>query len=81
MAYKTLILTSTGESKYIFDNEDNVVLFENKITTPNFEIADMSSQNSTIIENVTPPLDWVGNKYLFVNNTWELNPNYIEVGA
>lgn len=76
---KTLITIDTNVSKYIFNDEDEVVLFENKITTPSFEIADMNSHNSTLIENVTPPSDWVGCKYLFGNNTWELNPDYIEV--
>jgi hypothetical protein len=76
---KTIIENSINQSKYIF--EDNVEITQDlyKTITPAFIIGDLNSSNSTLIENVTPPTDWVGCKYLFVNNTWELNPDYIEV--
>lgn len=78
---KTIIENATNQSKYIFEDNVELILAETRITTPSFIIGDLNSNNSTIIENITPPNDWKGCKYLFVNNTWELNPNYIEVGA
>ena len=76
---KTIIENSTNQSKYIF--EDNIAITQDlyKTTTPDFIIGDLNFDNSTLVENVTPPTDWVGCKYLFVNNEWVLNPDYIEV--
>lgn len=76
---KTIIENGTNISKYIF--EDNIEITQDlyKTITPDFIIGDLNFDNSTIHKNVTPPTDWVGCKYLFVNNTWELNPDYIEV--
>ena len=36
-------------------------------------------ENASVITEVTPPADWVGNKYLVdIDLQWQLNPNYTE---
>lgn len=75
---KTLIQNSNGESKYIFSDEKNVSLFQTHIETNDFVIGDLNVNTSTLYENVTPPQDWLGCKYLFDGTTWTLNPNWSE---
>lgn len=38
-------------------------------------IQDCTSGNSTLVQGVTDPGDWVGWKYLWTG-AWELNPDY-----
>lgn len=77
---KTIIDNATKQSIYVFQD------FEIIKASPNFTlvgspvfltITDCNSENTTIIENVTPPDDWVGRKYLY-DGAWELNPDYQE---
>ena len=75
---KTLIENSTKESKFIWEDADVVIMGEDKIRTPIFEIGDLTSVNATLVENVTPPDDWVGCKYLYDNGTWTLNPQWVD---
>jgi hypothetical protein len=76
---KTIILQGTNVSLYIF--EDNVVVDiaadKTTIGNPATEyILDCNTSNVTLYENVTPPEDWVGWKYLFDGTEWALNPGY-----
>lgn len=75
---KTIIEKDTNVSKYIFNDEDVVNITEINIVAPNMTICDLNSDNSFLVENVIPPEDWVGCKYLFVDNTFLLNPEYKE---
>ena len=75
---KTLIENSTDISKYVFADDANVTLESDKIITDGFIIADMNSENSTLVEGVTPPDDYVGNKYLYVDSEWVSNSDYSE---
>jgi polyribonucleotide nucleotidyltransferase len=75
---KTIIETSTNISKYTFDDAHDLVVTADNITCPHFIIGDMNSSNATIVEGVTPPADWVGCKYTYVDSTWTINPNYEE---
>lgn len=70
---KTIIENSTKLSKYIFEDADVITQELYQTITPNFNIGDLNIDNSTIIENVTPPIDWVGNKYKYENNQWVEN--------
>lgn len=79
------IIDSKNLSKYIL--EDNTqVSFEIdcvKVNDPNnfdFIISDLNSINSSLVENVTPPDDWNGNKY-FYDNGFVLNQNWIDPDA
>ena len=75
---KTIIETSTDISKYIFEDDTEVSLDSDSIITPSLIIADMNSDNAELIENVTPPEDWAGCKYLYADSEWELNPDWID---
>lgn len=74
---KTLIENTTKESKYIWADDVVIILNKSMVITPEFNIGDLNSINSTLIENVTPPNDWVGCKYLYDNETWSLNPKWV----
>ena len=58
-----------------------VVMSEGHITIGQpaiFIIGDMNNANATLIENVIPPEDWRGCKYLFENGVWTVNPNWTD---
>ena len=75
---KTLIENATKESKYLFPDTAVVTLNAEIVMTPEFAIADMNSTNATLVENVTPPEDWAGCKYLYDAGAWTLNPNWVD---
>lgn len=75
---KTLIETATKESKYVWADAENVVLSDEKTIAPDLIIMDMNSSNSTLVENVTPPDDWAGCKYLYDAGAWTLNPDWVD---
>lgn len=75
---KTLIENATGESKYIFADEHQVSLLGTYIQTEGFLIGDLNASTATLYENVTPPEDWVGCKYLFDGTDWTLNPSWVD---
>lgn len=75
---KTIIENSTNISKYIFEDNVELSLESDRINTPNFIIGDMNSSNSTVLESVEPPSDWIGGKYTYSDSTWALNPDWIE---
>lgn len=75
------ILDSSNVSKYIVDDAEPVSLEANRIvigSPVSLYVADMNTSNSSLIEGVTPPEDWVGCKYLFDGTTWTQNPNWVE---
>lgn len=75
---KTLIENSTKESKFIWADDAVVVLLDNITNAPECDISDLNSTNATLIENVTPPEDWVGCKYLYDAGAWTLNPDWVD---
>jgi len=79
---KTIVETSTGLSKYLFDDDVTIVSNAENIAVGDpaqFIISDMNSTTVTITENVTnAPADWSGNKYTFDGTTWTLNPNWVD---
>ena len=78
---KTIIHNDSKLSKYIFEDSVSITMEADKIITPNFIIGDLSASNSTMIESVEPPEDWSGNKYTFENDTWTLNPDWVDPAA
>jgi hypothetical protein len=78
---KTIVETTTGLSKYVFEDAAEVAMSSDNIVTPNFIIGDLNSNNSTMHEGVTPPDDWMGNKYTFDGTTWTANPDWVEPEA
>lgn len=75
---KTIIENSTKLSKYIFEDNETVIMEQDKIVTSKFIVAILNSNNSTLIESVTPPDDWYGNKYMYDNDVWTLVPNWVD---
>ena len=80
---KTIIQNSTNCSKYLFADDKQVTIKEDRIDIrdPNnldVIIADMNSSNATLIEGVTEPDDWYGCKYNYVNGAWELCPDWVD---
>jgi len=75
---KTIIKTATNVSKYIFADNAVISMGANQIVCPDFVIADMNSGNAHVVTNVTPPEDWSGCKYLLIDGTWSVNPNWSE---
>lgn len=74
---KTLIEDSTKESKFLWEDDVPVVVGEEKIQTPTFDIS-LANFQATLVENVTPPDDWVACKYLYDDGKWSLNPDWID---
>jgi len=80
---KTIIENSTNCSKYLFadDKQVNVKADCIEVGDPanlDFIIGDLNANNSTLIEGVTSPDDWVGCKYNYVNDAWELCPDWVD---
>jgi hypothetical protein len=71
---KTVIEKATKISHYIF--ADNVPLTPNEfnIVTPDFNIGHLDAERGEIIENVTPPEDWIAGMYFYDNGQWVINP-------
>jgi hypothetical protein len=38
-----------------------------------------NKSNAFVVENVSVPSDWSGEKYKYINNNFELNPDWVEV--
>ena len=75
---KTIIQNATKQSSYIFEDDVAVQLTDSTIITPSFIIGDLNSGNATLVENVTPPADWFGNKYLYDAGSWIPDPNWTD---
>jgi len=79
---KILIVNSSNVVKYQFDDEVEIVLEPTRICVPGkFNIGDINSSNTTLVEGLDAadlPEDWIGNKYLYADNTFTLDPDYLE---
>jgi len=74
---KTLV--KQGFSLYLFDDAEEVTLLADKIVVGNPAkriIADCNNSDSTLYENVSPPEEWSGRKYFFIDGVWSLNPDW-----
>lgn len=77
------IIDSTNCSKYLLPDNKTVTVKADCIEVGDpaaldFIIADMNASNATVIEGVTTPDDWYGCKYNYVNNAWELCPDWVD---
>lgn len=78
---KTLTLTPSNVSIYTFDDAVELIIGDDNIVVGSpvqFVIADCNISNTNLYENVTPPQDWAGHKYLFDGSNWLANPNWID---
>jgi len=69
-------------SLYLFEDSITVTIGDTKTTISDSEgvelyIADCTTSNSVLYENVTDPGDWDGWKYTYTTDGgWVLNPDY-----
>ena len=81
---KTIIVTQTKISKYIFSNDVTIDILDNYISykdSNNLEslICDLNKYNAEVITEVNIPSDWKPDKYKYVDLKFELNPDYSEI--
>ena len=75
------IIDSENCSKYLFADDKAVLIKDNCIEVGSpieFIIGDLNANNATLIEGVTEPEDWFGCKYNYVNDAWELCPDWVD---
>ena len=68
-------------SLYVFSDSEVINVSNDNIIIGNPEtlvISDCNLNNSIVYENVTPPNDWHGWKYCYVNSVWKINPKWTE---
>jgi len=73
---KTIVETATGVSVYMF-NDENAPEITAEHVVFNGQVVDtlLNSSNASIVENINPPNDWIGRKYILNNGAWTQNPN------
>lgn len=67
---KTIIETDTGHSKYVFEDDINVTIEEDRIITDRLIILDFNLENSHLVSDIDVPADWDGHKYKLVDREW-----------
>ena len=75
------LLTKNNRSLYLFEDSEVLTVSSNNVIVgepPKLIIADCNSANAVIHENVTPPEDWTGCKYLYIDGVWSPDPTYVE---
>ena len=84
---KTITANDTNISRYIFDDDSNVILLDTCMEVYNekwkyddgtfessfFHKYSLNSSNATLHSDVDPPDDWAEDKYTFDGTTWALN--------
>jgi hypothetical protein len=81
---KTIVENTTYLSKYLLADTEVVVLNADNIVVGDpakFIIADLNASTATVYENVTAPVDWVGNKYTFDGTNWAPAPAWVDPAA
>lgn len=78
---KTLVKDNI--SLYVFEDTEVVNVGADKtiIGDPaQLIVSDCNSTDTVLHENVTtPPEDWVGWKYLYIDGVWSLNPKWRDI--
>ena len=75
---KTIVETGTNLSKYVFDDATELTVNGDNIATTQFIIGDLNSANAVVHDGVTPPEDWVGNKYTFDGSSWTVSSGWVD---
>lgn len=73
-------LTQDGVSHFIIDDNKYIEMLDDRINIGNpfaVVLTTYTAQNTILHENVTPPADWEGLKYLFNGTDWSLNPDFV----
>ena len=78
---KTIVDNGNNQSIYLLEDDEelNVTATKIEIGAPVKQIvSDYNSTNTIVHENVEPPDDWIGRKYIFDGTDWSLNEDYEE---
>jgi len=75
---KTVVQRTTNLSKYVFDDDVELVMYNEMMLTPNFIVNDLNNTNAIIYEDVSPPENWVGNRYTFDGTDWTANDDWVD---
>lgn len=75
---KTLIENATKESKYLWEDAAEITLTASGVVAPDVFVADLNSSNSTLVENIIPPKDWEGCKYLYENGVFTKAVQFVD---
>jgi hypothetical protein len=78
---KTIVRKETGLSTFLFNDNVNINVFADKVEIGDpvqFTIADCNLENCIVYENVSQPVDYVGGKYFYSDNTWSTNPDFVD---
>lgn len=81
---KTIVRKDSNISIWIFDDSQSVDIQENQTVVGDpveYYISDCTTADSNLIDDVTPPVNWIGHKYLFSNGSWKLNPDWVDPDA
>jgi hypothetical protein len=73
-------ITKDNSSCYLYDDTEIIIIQEDLTIVGNPEtliISDININNGKLYQNVTPPADWEGNKYMFDGTTWSISPSYV----
>tara|TARA_R110000764_G_scaffold2894_2_gene12206 strand:+ start:554 stop:817 length:264 start_codon:yes stop_codon:yes gene_type:complete len=77
---KTITRNDNKVSKYLLEDGVQVNITTEDITIgdpENVIIVDLNSSNATLHTDVTnAPDDYVGNKYIYEDTAWSVNPDY-----
>ena len=75
-------LTKNNRSLYMFEDSEVLTISSNNIIVgepPKLIISDCNSTNTVLHENITtPPEDWTGCKYLYIDGVWSPDPTWRE---
>jgi len=78
---KTIVRKDNNVSIWLFDDDVGIAIGETQTDVSNniiSTISDCNTSNALLYENITPPTDWFYHKYIYTNNTWSDNPNFID---
>lgn len=67
---QTIIEKFTGVSRFIFEDDAEIILTDTSVITPLFIVGDISRHDVVIVKNVTPPEDWQCGRYQYSVNGW-----------
>ena len=75
------IIDNENCSKYLFSDAEVISLKEKSVEIGlpvKYSIQDFNSSNATLVTHVNAPDDWYGCKYNYVNDAWELCPDWVD---
>lgn len=78
---KIIIENETSFVKFLFEDAEEVVINEDhiKLVASNTIVLGLNSSNVTVVEGITPPADFAGNKYKYINGEFELLPDWKKI--